>query len=128
MSTVDLRSHSHVATEFGRWQPLNGPLGVSAFGVNAIVCDPGEQFDIEHDEADTGHQEVYVVVSGLAEFTIGGERVQASPGVVVSAPEPAAVRSYRALEPETRIVCFGAERGRAHPYGEWIGEAAVGGG
>ena len=37
--------------------------------------------------------------------------VQAAPGVVVSAPDPAAVRSYRALEPETRIVCIGAAPG-----------------
>jgi uncharacterized cupin superfamily protein len=125
MSAVDLRSHSHIATEFGRWQALNGPLGVAAFGVNAIVCDPGEQFDIAHDETDSGHQEVYVVVSGLAEFTIGDDRVQAASGVVVSAPDPAAVRSYRALEPETRIVCIGAAPGREDAYGDWITEAAA---
>ena len=77
-------------------------------------------------KTDSGHQEVYVVVSGLAEFTIGGERVQAAPGVVVSAPDPAAVRSYRALEPETRIVCIGAAPGPDHPYGDWITEAAAG--
>lgn len=127
MPIVDLRSHSHVATQFGRWQPLNGPLGVSAFGVNAIVCDPGEEFDVEHDESDSGHQEVYVVVSGLAEFHVGGERLQAAPGTVVAAPNPAVVRSYRALEPETRIVCFGAAHGTEYPYGEWIADAVGGG-
>src|SRR5437764_12768093 len=66
MSRVDLTKLPIVATEFGRWQPLNGPLGVNAFGINAIVCDPGETFDIRHDEADSGHQEAYVVVSGRA--------------------------------------------------------------
>jgi hypothetical protein len=128
MPVADLRSHSHVATEFGRWQPLNDSLGVAAFGINAIVCDPGESFDIAHDEGDTGQQEAYIVVSGLAEFQIGDERVQAGPGMVVSAPDPALTRSYRALEPETRIVCVGAAPTAANSaFGDWIAEAAQGG-
>jgi len=126
MATVDLRSHSHTSTQFGRWQQLNEALAIDAFGVNAIVCDPGEEFDIGHDEGDTGQQEVYVVVSGLAEFTIGDDRVQAGPGMVVSASDPRAWRSYRALEPETRIVCIGAAPSAPAPYGEWISEAAAG--
>jgi mannose-6-phosphate isomerase-like protein (cupin superfamily) len=127
MPLVDLRSHSHISTEFGRWQPLNAPLSIDAFGVNAMVCDPGEEFEIGHDEGDTGQQEVYVVISGLAEFTVGEQRLQAGPGVVVSAPDAHAWRSYRALEPETRIVCVGAAPAEAAPYGEWIAEAASGG-
>jgi hypothetical protein len=42
--------------------------------------------------------------------------------MVVSAPDPAANRTYEALEPGTRIVCIGAAPGEAHPYGEWIDE------
>jgi mannose-6-phosphate isomerase-like protein (cupin superfamily) len=123
MPAVDLTSHPAKATEFGRWQQLNEPLGVSAFGLNAIVCEPGEDIGISHDEAETGHQEIYVVVSGRAEFTIGGERIEAGPGTVVAAPDPSATRDYRALEPNTRIVCVGAAPGEPHPYGEWIDEA-----
>jgi quercetin dioxygenase-like cupin family protein len=126
MPHVDLSSHPIVPTEFGRWQPLNEPLGVAAFGVNAMVCDPGEVFDIEHDETEDGQQEVYVVVAGRAEFRIGDERTQAGPGTVVSAPDPAAVRSYRALEPGTRIVCMGGRPVDSPTFGEWIGEAAAG--
>jgi quercetin dioxygenase-like cupin family protein len=90
--------------------------------MNAIVCDPGEEFDIAHDESETGHQEAYVVVSGRAVFTIGDDRIEAGPGTVVSAPDPAANRAYEALEPSTRIVCIGAAPGAAQPYGEWIDE------
>jgi len=71
MPVVDLSDHPIVKTAYGRWQPLNGPLGVAGFGISAIVCDPGEEFDIEHDETDSGQQEVYVVVAGRATFTIG---------------------------------------------------------
>jgi mannose-6-phosphate isomerase-like protein (cupin superfamily) len=125
MPQVDLTHHPVKPTEYGRWQQLNGALGVEAFGVNAIVCEPGEQFDIEHDEADTGHQEVYVVVSGRAEFTIGDQRIEAGPGTVVSAPDPATTRSYRALGADTRIVCIGSPVVAQGAYGEWIDEAAA---
>ena len=125
MPLIDLTTHPVKATEYGRWQQLNAPLGVEAFGINAIVCDPGEDFDIAHDESDTGHQEVYVVVAGRAEFTIGDERIEAGPGTVVSAVDPAATRSYRALAAGTRIVCLGAPVGAGVGYGEWIDEADV---
>ncbi len=64
MPAVRLSDHPVVATEYGRWQPLNEPLGVTGFGINAIVCDPGEEFDIEHTEEDSGQQEAYIVVAG----------------------------------------------------------------
>jgi hypothetical protein len=108
MPLVDLTHHPVKPTEFGRWQQLNGPLGVEAFGMNAIVCEPGEAFDIEHDEADTGHQ-----------------RIEAAPGTVVSAPDPSQTRSYRALAADTRIVCIGAPVVAQGAYGAWIDEAAT---
>jgi mannose-6-phosphate isomerase-like protein (cupin superfamily) len=125
MPLVDLTEHPVKPTEYGRWQRLNAALGVDAFGLNAIVCEPGEQFDIAHDEADTGHQEVYVVVSGNAEFTIGDQRIEAGAGTVISAPDPAVTRSYRALAPDTRIVCIGAAPSGASGFGDWIDEAAA---
>ena len=123
MPSVDLATHQVKPTPYGRWQQLNGALGLNAFGLNAIVLDPGEAIDIEHDETDSGHQEVYVVVSGRARFTIGDERIEAGPGTVVAAIDPAATRNYEALEPGTRIVCAGAAGGGEHPYGEWIDES-----
>jgi mannose-6-phosphate isomerase-like protein (cupin superfamily) len=127
MPAVDLTTTPVKATPFGRWQQLNGPLGLDAFGLNAIVCEPGEDIGISHDEAETGHQEVYIVVSGRAVFTIGDEQIEAGPGTVVAAIDPTATRDYRALEPNTRIVCVGAAPGEPHPYGEWIDEAAPAG-
>jgi hypothetical protein len=110
------------ATSAGRWQPLNALLGITTFGVNAVAIEPGEDIDIEHDEAESLHQEVYVVVSGRAAFRVGGDELEAGPGDVVAAADPAETRSYRALEPGTRIICFGAGPGAEHPYGEWIDE------
>jgi quercetin dioxygenase-like cupin family protein len=109
----------------GRWQPLNGPLGIRTFGISAVVADPGEELDIEHDEADSGHQEVYVVVAGRAGFRLGDREVEAGPGDVVAVPDPAERRSFWALEPETRIVCLGAGPGAEEPFGAWIARQAA---
>jgi mannose-6-phosphate isomerase-like protein (cupin superfamily) len=109
----------------GRWQPLNERLGIRNFGVNAVAMDPGDDADIEHDEADCGHQEVYVVVAGRAAFRLGDEQVEAGPGDVVAVPDPAETRDYWALEPGTRILCFGAGSGAEHGFGEWIAEDAA---
>jgi len=52
-------------------------LGVSAFGVNAIVYPPGyEGFAHWHDEQD----ELYFVHSGHAIFEVGGETKELGPG------------------------------------------------
>jgi len=113
-----------IETPSGRWQPLNERLGIKAFGVNGVVMDPGEEFAIEHDEARSGHQEVYVVVTGRARFRLGDEEVEAGPGDVVAVDDPAETRDYSALEPRTRLVCIGAKPGEPHPYGAWIAEEA----
>ena len=117
---VRLAEVSEVKRSDGRWQRLNGPLGVRAFGVNAVAMEPGDGADMTHDEADCGHQEMYVVVTGRARFRLGDEEVEAGPGDVVSVPEPAQTRNYWAVEPGTRILCVGAAPGPDHPYGEWI--------
>lgn len=110
----------------GRWQALNDRLGIRNFGVSATVMDPDDDTDMEHDEADCAHQEVYVVVQGRARFTAGGEQFEAAPGDIVALDDPAETRNYVALEPGTRIVCFGAGPGaHEHPYGAWIGEEAA---
>jgi quercetin dioxygenase-like cupin family protein len=112
----------------GRWQPLNDRLGIRNFGISAVAMDPGDDFDIEHDEADCGHQEAYVVISGRAGFRIGGEELEAGPGDVVAVPDPTETRDYWAVEPGTRIICLGAGPGAEHPYGRWISEEAEQGG
>ena len=127
MAVVDLRSQPIVQTPYGRWQPLNGALGIDAVGVNAGVIEPGEELDRAHDESESGHQEIYVVVAGRLAFTLGDEEIIAEPGQVIAAPDPSVTRGYRALEPETRVVCFGvAPVADPHPFGAWIEEAEEG--
>jgi uncharacterized cupin superfamily protein len=121
MTAVRLSDHPVVTGTYGRWQPLNEALGVSGFGVNAVVLDPGDDVDMTHDEADTGQQEVYIVVTGHASFVVDGETVDAPAGTVVSAADPGGTRTFTAIEPGTRIVCIGAPAGaNGQAYGDWI--------
>jgi uncharacterized cupin superfamily protein len=125
MPTVDLSSHPVTQSPYGRWQALNSPLGLTAFGINAIVCDPGETIDTEHDETDSGQQEAYIVVAGRAEFTVGSEVTEAGPGTVIAVADTSVTRSFRPLEPGTRVVCVGAVAAADAPeFGAWIDEAS----
>lgn len=128
MTNLDLSTYPAAQTaSFGRWQALNAPLGITGFGVNAILCDPGEAFSIEHDERETGHQELYVVVAGRARFVIDGEETEAGPGEVVAITEASATRDYKALEPGTRIVCIGAPPLEGDTgFGQWIADSVEG--
>jgi mannose-6-phosphate isomerase-like protein (cupin superfamily) len=56
---------------------IRGPLGVTAFGVNAIVYPPGAEGIFHyHDEQD----ELYFVHSGTARFEVGDETRELGPG------------------------------------------------
>ena len=121
MHVVDLTTQPTVATSEGRWQPLNGPLGISAFGANAIELEPDEQIDVEHSETDSKQQELFVVLAGRMAVTVDGSTVEVGPGTVVGIPNIEAVRSYRALEPGTRMLCIGAVATAENTgFGEWI--------
>jgi uncharacterized cupin superfamily protein len=125
MPYIDLSAFPTTQTAFGRWQPLNAPLGLNAFGINAIECDPGEAIDTTHDETDTGQHEAYIVVAGRAEFTVGSEVSEAGPGTVIAVADTSVTRSFRPLEPGTRVVCVGAVPAADAPeFGTWIEEAA----
>jgi hypothetical protein len=60
------------------WKPVRKTLGVTAFGINAYRAESaGDEVVEEHTEEQLGHEEVYVVVSGHATFTVDGEEVDA---------------------------------------------------
>jgi len=121
MAIVKLEDVPVVLTEDGRWQALNSPLGLTAFGINAFNTDIGEDADSAHDESDSGQQELYIVVAGRALITVGDEQHEAGVGTLVSAPDPAVTRSFRALEDGTRIVCLGGLPGTGDEgYGSWV--------
>ena len=68
------------------WHPVRKHFGIQAFGVNAYTTGgAGEQVVEEHDERGGGaggHEELYVVLTGRATFTLGGESQDAPAGTL----------------------------------------------
>lgn len=107
--------------------PVRIPLGIEAFGVNAYVArEEGGRVIEEHDElgaAAGGHEELYVVLTGRALFTLDGEERDAPAGTLVFVRDPAVRRGAVAREPETTVLVVGGTRGRAFepsPWESWL--------
>src|SRR4029453_3876490 len=74
-----------------QWRPVRRTLGVEAFGINAYTADAGELVVEEHNETGPGaghHEELYVVITGRATFTVDGESFDAPVGTLVFLDDP----------------------------------------
>ncbi len=103
-----------------RWHTIRRTLGVSSFGVNAwTATEDGGQIIGEHDEAEgEAHEELYVVLSGRASFTLDGEEVDAPAGTLVHVPDPT-VKRAAVGEAGTTILVVGAKPGEAFTPSTW---------
>jgi mannose-6-phosphate isomerase-like protein (cupin superfamily) len=90
------------------WHPVRMELGLHAFGAAGFSGGPGDYVVEPHAEAGDGrgHEELYVVLSGRATFTLDGERVDAPAGTLVFA-SPETHRQAVAEEPGTTILALG---------------------
>ena len=89
------------------WYPLQHHFGLGAFGVNAFGGDAGTSFVTEHEERESGQEELYVVVRGAARFTLAGEAHDAPAISVVAIPDPAVKRAAVATEDGTIVLALG---------------------
>jgi len=102
----------------GRDIPVREHLGIHAFGVNAYT--PGEDGTLinDHDESETGQEELYVVLDGNAVFEIEGETIDAPAGTFVYVGPG----SRRKATGEGTVLAVGATPGEAYQGVDW-GEA-----
>jgi quercetin dioxygenase-like cupin family protein len=71
----------------GRLRPLNTELGVSGFGLSEIELPPGGAW-VEHDELESGQEEVYIMTRGSGVLHVHGSRTPLRAGdVVLLSPE-----------------------------------------
>ena len=97
-------------------------LGIEAFGINAYTADAGGLVVEEHDETGAGaghHEELYVVVTGHATFTVDGREVDAPAGTCVFLDDPKERRAARALEDGTTVLAIGGTRGKPFQVSPW---------
>jgi quercetin dioxygenase-like cupin family protein len=81
-------------------------LGATAFGFNHITLPPGASGH-EHDEADSGQEEVIVVLSGAGTLRVGEDEIELRPGRFVRL-DAAATRLPVAGPDGLAFVTFGA--------------------
>ena len=109
------------------WRAVRHQLGVSAFGVNAFVgATAGDVVVEEHDEAVSGHEELYFVASGRAAFEVAGDALDAPAATFVFVSDPSLTRAASAREPETTVLAVGGTPGRAFEVSEWEGRRLSG--
>jgi len=90
------------------WYPIQYHLGLGAFGVNGLGGDAGTVLVAEHDERESGQEELYVVVEGTVTFTLDGQSRQVPSVSFVAVPDPAVSRSAVAAEDGTLLLAIGA--------------------
>jgi quercetin dioxygenase-like cupin family protein len=73
------------------WLLARKALGTTAFGYNLVEIAPGGQIP-EHDEAQSGQVELYLILDGEAVLQLDGEEHPAPAGTFASI-EPAATRT-----------------------------------
>jgi tetratricopeptide (TPR) repeat protein len=102
------------------WRPLRRTLGVEAFGINAYVAAAaGDHVVEEHSESQLRHEEVYLVLTGHATFTLGDETLDAPAETVVFIRDPDVRRSAVALEASTAVLAVGGKAGEAYAPSAW---------
>lgn len=107
------------------WRPIRRRLGIRAFGMNAYTAEKVGDIVVEEHREGSGHEEVYVVLSGLAHFTIDGDELDAPAGTIVYLRDPAVLRSATSQADGTTVLAVGGWPDRAfEPSGwEWPFEA-----
>jgi len=116
------------------WKSVRHHFDIHAFGASAYVADEaGQRVVPEHDESSSSrstegaHEELYVVVSGAADFSVGAEQVDAPAGTLVFVRDPALVRTAFAREPGTVVLAFGGAPGEAFAVSTWETRSVTGG-
>ena len=105
------------------FRKIRKPLGVTAFGVNAVVYPPGYPgFEHYHDTQD----ELYFVHAGMARVEVGGEERVLGPGglVHVESTTPRKVSNASATE-DLVLLIVGGMGGYVERDGHMVDEADV---
>ena len=88
-------------------------LGVESFGLQVLDLPPRFEHYPEHDHADDGQEEVYVVLRGSADCEVGGEHLSLSPGRMLRVASGTKRRFETGAE-GVRILAIGCIRGGSY--------------
>ena len=97
----------------GAFKRARAELGVESFGMQVLDLPPNLEQYPEHDHAEAGQEEVFVVMRGSAEIEIDGERVALDPDTIVRVG-PEARRKIYTGDGGARILALGGVPGSAY--------------
>ena len=102
------------------FRKIRQALGVTAFGVNAIVYPPGQEgFAHYHDEQD----ELYFVHAGTARFEVGGEERLLGPGGLLHVESTTPRKVSNAGEDDLVLLVVGGKGGYVERDGHLVDPA-----
>ena len=106
----------------GVFRSLRRSLGVTAFGINAIVLPPGtESFNHYHERQD----ELYFVHRGHAGFEVDGETHELGAGGAVHVESTTPRRFWNAGEDELVLLAIGGKDGYVERDGQMVDSTDV---
>ncbi len=118
VATIDELEALPVDDEGLTWRPVRRRFDIRGFGVNAYTAEHAGQRVVEEHREGSGHEELYVVVSGRAAFTLDGEEHDAPVGTLVFV-KPDTLRSAFAVEDGTTVLGVGGKPGEAFERSRW---------
>lgn len=101
------------------WRPIRRRLGIQSFGTNAYTSERVGGWVVEEHKESSGHEELYVVVSGRARFTLDGEELDAPAGTVVFIPDGDVLRKAVSEEEGTTVLTLGGWPDRPFEPSAW---------
>jgi mannose-6-phosphate isomerase-like protein (cupin superfamily) len=102
----------------GSFRKARAELGVSSFGMQIIDMPPGVTAYPEHDHAEDGQEEVYVVLRGSAEVEIEGDTVTIDRDTIVRVG-PGTSRKILPGSEGVRILALGGVAGQPYSVREF---------
>ena len=100
------------------WKSVRHHFGIAGFGINAVTKDAGNVLIPEHDETQSGQQELYFVHAGEVKATLDGEERTLAAGSFLHC-EPETTRKLEASASPTTLIAIGGTPGQAYEIGPW---------
>ena len=97
----------------GAFKRARAELGVTSFGMQVMDLPPNLDQYPEHDHADAGQEEVFLVLRGAAEIDVEGEKIPLDTETMIRVG-PAAKRKITTGPEGARVLALGATPGK--PY------------
>ncbi|HEV2591248.1 MAG TPA: hypothetical protein VGU02_05080 [Gaiellaceae bacterium] len=101
------------------WRPVRRAFGIQAFGVNVYTPGATKQVIETHTENQLEHREIYLVLRGRVQFTVGDDTHNLTQGQLIYISDTTLRRSAVGLSDDAAVIAFGGKPGEAFEVSAW---------